>query len=165
MDPKDCRTQLSRLLADETSHLVVLQQQLLAEHVLLVANDVERLEQAAHARQETITRLLRLDDERRSLCRMLGKSPDLAGLSAVLAWCDPQGTLSQAHAECARHAQLSRDQNDRNGILVNARMNRVSGMLDLLNAGNATNTRTYEARGASRGATAPPAGRMLSTSA
>jgi flagellar biosynthesis protein FlgN len=162
MDPQACLTQLANMLAEETRLLGTLQQQLQHEHELLVANDVEGLEQAANSRQASVVALSRLDQERRSLCRMLGYSTDHMGLSAMLTWCDPAASLAAAHATASREAQLCREQNDRNGALVNARLNRLNGMLDSMNGG--AGFRTYESRGPSRGA-APVAGRMVSTSA
>jgi hypothetical protein len=90
MDALACRSQLERLLRDETSLLQVLEQQLDAEHGLLKANDIEGLEQAGGARQDTVMRLLRIEDERRQLCRILGKDPGPEGVSQILHWCDPQ---------------------------------------------------------------------------
>jgi flagellar biosynthesis/type III secretory pathway chaperone len=163
MDALACRSQLERLLRDETTLLQVLEQQLEAEHALLKADDIEGLEQAGGARQDTVTRLLRLEDERRQLCRMLGKSADPAGVSALLKWCDPQGLLSEAYGNCAAQALRCRGQNDRNGALVAARLQRVSSMLGALNpAGPAAGL--YGPRGASNaGKTAT--GRVLTTSA
>jgi flagellar biosynthesis protein FlgN len=164
MDPQACLSQLARLLADETNLLGVLAQQLQREHELLVANDVEGLEQAADARQKSVVALSRVDQDRRSLCRLLGYSVDHLGLSALFKWCDPTGSLAAAHATASNRAQVCREQNDRNGALVNARLNRLSGMLDMLNGSNASN-RTYASPGASRGPAAFASGRMLSTSA
>jgi flagellar biosynthesis protein FlgN len=164
MESKVCLTQLARLLADETSLLGTLAQQLQREHELLVANDVEGLELAADARQNSVVALSRLDQERRSLCRLLGHSADHLGLAALFKWCDPAGSLAAAHAAASDQAQRCREQNDRNGALVNARLNRLSGMLDLLNGNNATH-RTYESRGTNRNPAGIAAGRMVSTSA
>lgn len=164
MDPNACRAQLARMLSDETNLLGLLAQQLLREHELLVANDVDSLEQAADSRQNSINTLARLDDERRGLCRMLGYSADQLGLSTLLKWCDPSASLTAVHAAVATQAQACREQNDRNGALVNARLNRLSGMLDMMNGGNGS-ARTYAAKGANRATAAPQAGRMVSISA
>jgi flagellar biosynthesis protein FlgN len=163
MDPQACLTQLARLLSDETTLLTALAQQLQREHELLVANDVESLEQAADARQKSVVALSKVDQDRRSLCRLLGYSADHLGLAALFKWCDPAGSLANAHAAASIQAQRCRDQNDRNGALVNARLNRLSGMLDMIN-GSPAGKRVYEARGASRSTGLAP-GRMLSTSA
>jgi len=164
MEPQACLTQLARLLADETSLLGTLAQQLQREHELLVANDVEGLDQAADARQKSVVALSRLDQERRSLCRLLGYSADHLGLAALFKWCDRAGSLAAAHAAASMEAQRCREQNDRNGALVNARLNRLSGMLDMLNGSPAAN-RTYASRGTNRNAASVAAGRMVSTSA
>ena len=164
MDALACRSQLERLLRDETTLLQVLGQQLEAEHALLKANDIEGLEQAGSARQDTVTRLLRLEDERRQLCRLLGKSADPAGVSALLKWCDPQGLLSGAYGNCAALALRCREQNDRNGALVAARLQRISGMLDALTPANPA-AGLYGPRGSSTTGNAGTAGRVLTVSA
>ena len=144
MDANSCRDQLSRLLADEASLLGRLEQQLQREHELLSKNDIESLEATGNARQDTVARLLRLDDERRGLCRLLGRGDDAAAMSALLQWCDPAGSLASTYAQCADQAGHCREQNDRNGALVTARLNRVNSMLGMLNiSGN--DARTYAA--------------------
>ena len=163
MDAVACRSQLERLLRDETTLLQVLEQQLDSEHALLKADDIEGLERAGGARQDTVMRLLRLEDERRQLCRLLGKGADPAAVSALLKWCDPQGTLSDTYARCAAQALRCREQNDRNGALVAARLQRVSSMLGALApAGPAAGL--YGPRGASN-AGKSATGRVLTTSA
>lgn len=161
MDQQTCRTRFARLLADEGALLATLAQQLQREHELLAGNDVDGLEQAGNSRQQTIAKLLRIEDERHALCRQFGRSTDRTGLAALLAWCDPHGTLAAAQSECAVLAGTCRAQNERNGALVTARLTRVSGMLDMLADSNAP--RTYDQRFAR--AAAMPAGRMVSTSA
>jgi flagellar biosynthesis/type III secretory pathway chaperone len=164
MEPQACREQFARHLADEVALLVSLEQQLLREHELLTANDIDGLEKASGARQQTVARLLRLDDERRGLCRIRKLAPDNAGLAALLAWCDPTGSLAAAQALSATHAQRCREQNERNGALVTARLNRVNGMLDMIEGSNPAST--YQARAGVRAAAfQQPAGRMVSTSA
>lgn len=161
MDQDTCRTRLARLLTEENALLAALAQQLKHEHELLAGNDVDGLEKASGSRQQTIAKLLRLEDERQGLCRQHGRNADRSGMAALLAWCDPTGTLASAQSGCASLAGACRAQNERNGALVTARLTRASGMLDLLADGNAP--RTYDQRFAR---SAPlPAGRMLATSA
>lgn len=162
MEPQACLAQFSRLLSDEISLLDVLETQLQREHQLLSNNDVDGLEMASNTRQETVAKLMRIDDDRRNLCRMLGQGHDQVALARMLTWCDPQGTLAETQSRCTAQAERCRQQNDRNGALVAARLNRINGMLDMLadNGG----ARTYEARGAARGGTVST-GRMLSISA
>lgn len=161
MDPKTCRAQLAQLLADETSLLAELYQQLAREHEFLAGNDVDSLERAGTARQNTVAKLLKIDDERRSLCSLLGQGADRIGLGALFRWCDPTGSLAAAQAACTKLAESCRAQNERNGALVTARLTRVTGMLDMIATNNAG--RTYEP-GAAR-TTTPPAGRLVSVSA
>ena len=81
------------------------------------------------ARQDSVTRMLKLEDERRSVCGMHGYDTDLTGLARLIAWCDPRRSLAAAYDECAMRARRCRDLNDRNGILVGAQMKRVEGLL------------------------------------
>jgi flagellar biosynthesis/type III secretory pathway chaperone len=142
MDPSVCRSQLERLLRDETTLLQLLEQQLDAEYGLLKSNDIEGLERAGSARQDTVAKLLRIDDERRHLCRLQGGGDDNAAMAALLLWCDPTATLREAYELCAAQAQRCREHNDRNGALVTARLNRVGEMLRQLNP-TANESRTY----------------------
>lgn len=161
MDQNACRAQLANLLAEETGLLEELGRQLQREHQFLTSNDVESLEGASSVRQHTVSKLLRLDDERRALCGLMGRSTDRVGLAALFAWCDPAGSLGPVQSRCADLAAACRAQNERNGALVTARLTRVTGMLDMISS-NAT-ARTYEPR-ATRSAAAP-AGRLVSVSA
>jgi flagellar biosynthesis/type III secretory pathway chaperone len=163
MDAAACRSQLDRLLRDETSLLSLLETQLDAEHGLLKSNDIDGLDQAGSARQDTVQRLLRVDDERRQLTRLLGKGDDPLAMSALLKWCDPQGSLAEAYSRCATQAQRCREQNTRNGALVAARLARVSETLRHINPVPTTG-RTY-APGPGSNATRLEAGRMVQTRA
>ncbi len=163
MQPQAAREQFARHLSDETGLLVTLEQQLQHEHELLTSNDVEGLEKASGARQQTVVKLLRIDEERRGLCRARGVSTDALGLATLLAWCDPTGSLAAAQGQCTVHAQRCREQNERNGMLVTARLNRVNGMLGMIAGEN--KARTYAPRLGARQQAIQPIGRMVSTSA
>ena len=157
MEPQACPPQLDPPAADETSLLAHLAQQLQREHELLDANDVEGLEQAGDARQDSVQRLLRVWTRNvAALRRLLGTARDHAGLAALLKWCDPSGSLADAHSHCASQAQRCREQNDRNGALVNARLNRLSGMLvTCAGAEFGAHLRTRIRRGTTRMPTGP----------
>lgn len=162
MEPEACRGHLANLLADEAALLRQLEKQLSLEHELLVHNDVDGLDAAGAARQNTVTSLLRVDEDRRALCRMLGHGADAPGLAAMLRWCDPAGTLATAQSEVTTRAIQCRAQNDRNGALVSARLSRVAGMLGMLDPAPAKSS-VYGA-----GGTRPAgehAGRLLATRA
>lgn len=147
MDPIVCREHLEKLLIEEANALTCLEALLDREHELLVANDVEELDRAGEARQTRIGELVRLEDERRSLCRMMNVPTDKTGLERLLKWCDPSGSLKSRWADCADRAGSCRAANDRNGALVSARMKKVEGMLDVL-TGQAKGTKVYGKQGA-----------------
>jgi flagellar biosynthesis/type III secretory pathway chaperone len=163
MQPQACREKFARCLSEESELLVTLEQQLLREYELLTSNDIEGLESASGGRQQTVARLLRVDDERRGLCRARNLEADAGGLATLLAWCDATGSLAAAQARCAELAQRCRTQNERNGALVTARLNRVNGMLGMIAGEN--HSRTYQSGSATRASNLQPTGRMVSTSA
>jgi flagellar biosynthesis/type III secretory pathway chaperone len=163
LQPQDCRERFGRHLADETALLGELEQQLQHEHELLATNDIEGLAAASAARQQTVARLLRVNEERAGLCRARELAPDNQGFAALLAWCDPQGSLTDVQARCAVRAQCCREQNERNGALVTARLNRVGGMLGMIAGSNASST--YQPGAGMRAPGFAATGRMLSISA
>jgi len=147
VDPVVCRDHLDKLIAEESGALDQLVQLLDREHELLVANDVDGLDRAGQARQTCIAVLMRVEDERRSLCRALNVPADATGLDRLLAWCDPSLSLRRRWAECADRAARCRTLNDRNGALVTARLNRVQGMLEVV-TGRAGQPKVYGRQGA-----------------
>ena len=153
---------LVRLLADENSALAEFEALLDREHAALRTRDIDALEDLSDARQSSVTHLLKLEDERRSVCSMHGYDTDLAGLSRLIAWCDPRGSLAGAYAECSTRARRCRDLNDRNGLLVGAQMKRVEGLLGAITGGTATPP-SYGPRHANPYAST--AGRVLSAEA
>ena len=147
MDPALTRDQFSRLLEDEARTLANLEALLGREHEILVRNEsAEVLEEACAARQLRMGALLRIQDERRGLLKMLGRSPDNAGIDAVMQACDPAGSLRSRWQQCAVAAGRCREINDRNGALVQARMKRVEGMLEVL-TGQRPGPRVYGPQG------------------
>ncbi|HEX5161002.1 MAG TPA: flagellar protein FlgN [Steroidobacteraceae bacterium] len=121
-DPVHFRERLATLMAGQNAQLATLEGLLTHEHGLLQARDAEGLEHAGTARQQCIGQIMRLEDERRALCRDTGRSDDAAGLHGLLAWCDPNGLLMPVMQEYRERTLRCREQNDRNGILVNARL-------------------------------------------
>jgi flagellar biosynthesis/type III secretory pathway chaperone len=132
VDPSVCREHLAKLIDEEVNALTRLEGLLDQEHEHLLANDVEALERTGEARQACIGELVRVDDDRRTLCRMLNLPADRFGLDRMLKWCDPEATLQSRIAECAERAGRCRGLNDRNGALVTARLKRVEGLLDVV---------------------------------
>jgi flagellar biosynthesis/type III secretory pathway chaperone len=157
-----CRETLASLLSQEISALTELAGLLEREHGLLVANDVETLESVMEERQVCVGKLLRAEEERRSLCRMHGRGVDAAGIQQLMSWCDPSGTLQSRWAECASGATRCRELNDKNGALVAARMKRVETLLGALTGKAQEAAPTY----GPKGAYAPVrSGRVLATEA
>jgi flagellar biosynthesis/type III secretory pathway chaperone len=161
VDIGPCRELLGKLLQDELTVLAQLEGLLGEEHDVLLNNDIDGFERTGQARQTCMGDLLRLEDERRSLCSMLGRSPDLAGLDNLLAWCDPTRSMQPRWAECATRAKRCRDLNDRNGMLVTGRLHRVQGLLNIL-TGQSKPPETYGRKGAYAAASA---GRVLKVEA
>ena len=122
-DPTLCREQLATLMAEQNTHLAALESLLTQEHELLQARrDPEGLEKAGASRQQCIAHILRIEDERRALCRETGHADDTSGLHGLLAWCDPTGLLVPVMQEYRERTQRCRELNDRNGFLVNGRL-------------------------------------------
>jgi flagellar biosynthesis protein FlgN len=122
LDPTLCREQLATLMAAQNAHLAELETLLTQEYDLLQRRDPEGLEKAGAARQQCLAHILRIEDERRALCRATGRNEDTDGLHSLLTWCDPAGLLVRAMQEYRDRTQRCREQNDRNGILVNGRL-------------------------------------------
>ena len=125
MDATLTRDTLGRLLAEENAALSEFEVLLDREHGALASRDIGTLESLADTRQANIVRLLKIEEERRSVCGMLGFDTDLQGLAKLIAWCDPGRTLARPYDECANRARKCRDLNDRNGVLVGAQIKRV----------------------------------------
>jgi flagellar biosynthesis/type III secretory pathway chaperone len=130
-----CRERLASLMAEENAQLATLEELLTQEHALLEARDMERLDKTATARQQCIGHLLRIEEERRALCRAAGRSDDADGLLSLLAWCDPTELLLPAVKEYRDRTRRCREQNDRNGILVNGRLQRNLSLPDVREGG------------------------------
>jgi flagellar biosynthesis/type III secretory pathway chaperone len=122
-------------MAGVNAQLAALESLLTQEYALLQTRDAEGLENAGSARQKCIGHILRIEDERRALCRAEGRNDDPAGLHSLLAWCDPTGLLMPAMQEYRERTQRCREQNDRNGSLLNDRLQRVSRMLNAFDRG------------------------------
>jgi flagellar biosynthesis/type III secretory pathway chaperone len=146
VDASLCREHLEKLLIEENDALTRLTQLLAVEHETIVANDVDALERTGTARQSCVGDLLRIEEERRSLCRMLNFAADPDGLDALLKWCDPKMSVRKRWQECLTLATQCRDLNERNGMLVAARLKRVEGLLSVV-TGRSKEKNLYSAKG------------------
>jgi flagella synthesis protein FlgN len=153
---------LHRLVDEERARLEELEALLAREHeILATQSSVEALESACAARQDCMGRLLRIQDERRTLLAAAGHGTDAPSIAAFLDSKDPSGGVRTAWGECAELAQRCRDLNDRNGALVGARMRRVEGMLGVL-TGQTRETQVYGRQGYRA---ALPSGQLLAAQA
>ncbi len=148
MDAALTRDTLGRLLAEENGALGEFESLLDREYGALTSRDIDALENLSEARQTNVVKLLKIEEERRSLCNMLGFGTDLVGLSKLIAWCDPLRSLHSRYEECATRAKRCRELNDRNGILVGAQIKRVEGLLGAM-TGSTAEPRGYGPRGQS----------------
>jgi flagella synthesis protein FlgN len=162
VDASLTRDTLARLLAEENAALGEFEILLDSEHGALRSRDIDALEALAESRQANVIKLLKIEDERRSLCSMLGYETDLAGLAKLIAWCDPNRSLVKRYEECATRARKCRDLNDRNGVLVGAQIKRVEGLLGAM-TGTSAEPRGYGPRGQSNPYSS--AGKVLSAEA
>jgi flagellar biosynthesis/type III secretory pathway chaperone len=142
------RDALGRLLAEENAALSEFESLLDQEHGALAKRDIDALESLAGVRQANILRLLKIEEERRSMCGMLGYDQNLHGLAKLIDWCDPGRTLVRPYDECAHRARKCRDLNDRNGVMVGAQIKRVEGLLGAI-TGTSAEPRAYGPRGQS----------------
>jgi len=132
MEAKLCREHLDRLLGEEADALAHLEGLLDLEHDVILGRDPDALERAGREREHHMGTLMRIEEERRSLCRMLGKSSDAQGLEQLIKWCDPSRSLLNRLSECSDRAGRCRDANNRNGLLVASRLKHVEGMLNAI---------------------------------
>jgi flagellar biosynthesis/type III secretory pathway chaperone len=132
MNQAQCLERLGRLLSEDMFALNELSAFLDREHGYLEANDVASLEGATRERQRCVARIFRVDEERRALCRDMGRPLDLKGLEDLIRWCDPKRTLAGGWAEWSAAADKCRRLNDRNGALVSARLTHVQARLGTL---------------------------------
>lgn len=163
MDASLTRDTLARLLTDENAALAEFETLLDKEHGALKSRDIDSLEALAEGRQASVIKLLKVEEERRSLCSMLGFATDLSGLAKIVAWCDPAGSLHKRYEECAARAKKCRELNDRNGVLVGAQIKRVEGLLGAM-TGNSAEPRGYGPKGFAN-AYSTSAGKVISAEA
>lgn len=131
-DSRLCREQVATLLQDEERQLSRLVILLEREFVAVKANNLDELDSRGAARAEATGQLLRIQDERRGMLRLLQYPDGNEGLEQLLTWCDPGSTLAPLWRRCADLATQCRELNERNSLMVNARLRRVEGMLDVI---------------------------------
>ncbi len=134
MDSTLYRAQIATLLQDEEAQLEQLVRLLETEYAAIVANNLDALDERGNARSRAMGALLKIQDERRSILSLLNYPDTHAGLEKMLRWCDPGNSLTAKWRRCAELATRCRELNERNGLVVNARLRRVEGMLEVITA-------------------------------
>ena len=161
MDAGQCRERLEQLISAETAGLSSLSALLDREYEQIRNNEIEALNAAIAERKRCIGHIHTLGEERRSLCRRWNLPADASGFERLLESCDPQGSLLSAWRECAAVAGRCRALNDRNALLVSARLKHVQARLATLVDGR----REAVVYGRAGGYTTPTAGRVVTTEA
>jgi flagellar biosynthesis protein FlgN len=161
MEPALYRDHLQKLFSQQVTLLSQLESLLDQEHTCILDQDIELLEKTGTQRQAYLGDLMRLEDERRNLCRMLGKPNTPDGLDQMVNWCDSNNVLRTQLDDCTMRATRCRDANDRNGILVSARLKHVKGLLDVI-TGRSQTPAIYSRTNAYAAA---PTGRMIRSEA
>lgn len=159
MDPVLCREHLAELVHEELELLEQLYKLLEEERGVIASGDLTALQRSTGLRQERVAALAQTEAQRHSLCTMHGQSPDATGLERLLKWCDVRGELATPLRECRERALKCRQLNDRNGLMVTARLQRVDERLRTLR-GRTDRTATYGPRG---DLAMPATGRVLGT--
>ncbi|HYL72123.1 MAG TPA: flagellar protein FlgN [Steroidobacteraceae bacterium] len=157
MNPTLCREHLAELIREELKLLAELHTLLDGERAVISSGDLKGLQRSTAMRQQRMAALANTETQRRSLCSLHGHTPDAAGMERLLAWCDPRAELAGLLRECRERALKCRELNDRNGLMVAARLKRVDERLQALR-GRADRSATYGPRG---DMPRSPAGRVL----
>jgi flagella synthesis protein FlgN len=146
MDHRATRELASRLIDEERGLLERFADLLEREAAALRTDDVATIDRAGAQRQECSSALLRLDEERRNACRMLGFGDGRDAFERLLAACNPAGDLARRWQASREQLMRCKDLNDRNGAVVTAKLRRVEALLVTLRGGDA-GPRVYGAGG------------------
>jgi flagellar biosynthesis/type III secretory pathway chaperone len=151
MDAVATRELAARLIAEEHALLERFEQLLEREAAALRSDDVATIEAAGADRQACTSALLRVEEERRQACRMLGFGDGRNAFDRLLAGCDSGGALTGRWQATRALILRCKDANDRNGAVVTAKLRRVESLLVALRGGD-PGAPVYGASGETRAA-------------
>ena len=138
--PADVQRHVARILGEEARLLGELEQLLRSEAEVLRGDDAEAIERIGSSRHQCVDALTALEAERSDACRLIGGSGGRGDFERLLAWCDPSRRLYVRWQGNLAVARRCKEQNDRNGAVVTARLNRVRQLLTQLRGAPPPNT-------------------------
>ena len=147
MEPALIADHLRSLLDEEATLLAQLEALLEHEAGALSSDELEEIERLGTERHRCVSALMRIDSERRSLCRMHGYGEDRPQFEALLLKSDPSGQLRKRWLAGLEVAARCKDRNERNGAIVSAKLRRVESLLVQLRGGTNQAAPTYGASG------------------
>ncbi len=125
--PADVQRHVERILGEEARLLGELERLLSAEAEVLRGDDAAAIERIGSSRHQCIDALTSLEAERGEACRLIGRGR--GDFERLLDWCDPSQRLHARWRGNLAVARRCKEQNDRNGAVVTARLNRVRQLL------------------------------------
>jgi flagellar biosynthesis/type III secretory pathway chaperone len=120
---------VERILGEEAQLLGELEQLLRSEAEVLRGEDVAAIERIGSSRHQCVDALASLEAERGEACRLIGAGNGRGDFQRLLEWCDPARRLYARWQGNLAIARRCKEQNDRNGAVVTARLNRVQQLL------------------------------------
>jgi flagellar biosynthesis/type III secretory pathway chaperone len=126
--PADVARHVERILGEEARLLGELEQLLRSEAEVVRGDDAAAIERIGSSRHQCIDALTSLEAERGAACRMIGGA-ERGDFQRLLDWCDPGRRLYARWQGNLAIARRCKEQNDRNGAVVTARLNRVGQLL------------------------------------
>lgn len=129
--PADVQRHVERILGEEARLLDELERLLRSEAEVLRGEDAEAIERIGSSRHQYVDALTTLETERGEACRLVGGGTRI-DFERLLEWCDPSRRLHERWRGNLAVARRCKEQNDRNGVVVTARLNRVQQLLTQL---------------------------------
>ncbi|HZX23600.1 MAG TPA: flagellar protein FlgN [Woeseiaceae bacterium] len=148
-DATACAGALETVIREALRSAQRLEAALAAERAALEERDAAALHEAGAGKQELLSRLDGLDEQRRRLLADHGYPADQGGIEALLADCLPAHPLRELWRELGKVAERCRDANAANGAIVHLRRRQIGRALDVLRGAPEGTAPVYGADGSS----------------